>query len=179
MTNSIFESLQIFFFFSLCENVSRWNSSTDSFKSKNVKVRLIHVRSYFICWGVSFQRISIQKKRDHPFCDKWGGESSKSRIFRDNSEVEFCRKFKSLLWQKITQDFFTSGLVRVLVCFPFHRIHWDLMPVMFMRCFFVFLFVFFFKNITDTLACPSFTTFLFLRYVYVMWDSSLNRSTAT
>ena len=113
--------------------------------------------SYFMCWGVSFQRISIQKKRDHPFCYKWGGESSKSRIFRDNSEVEFCRKFKSLLWQKITQDFFTSGLVRVLVCFPFHRIHWDLMPVMFMRCFFFF---FFFKNITDTLAYPSFTTFV-------------------
>ena len=98
-----------------------------------------------MCWGVSFQRISIQKKRDHPFCDKWGGESSKFRIFRDNSEVEFCRKFKSLLWQKITQDFFTSGLVRVLVCFPFHRIHWDLMPVMFMRCFF-FVFVFFLRT---------------------------------
>ena len=100
---------------------------------------MIHVRSYFMCWGVSFQRISIQKKRDHPFCDKWGGESSKSRIFRDNSEVEFCRKFKSLLWQKITQDFFTSGLVRVLVCFPFHRIHWDWMLVIFMRCFSLFL----------------------------------------
>ena len=112
---------------------------------------MIHVRSYFMCWGVSFQRISIQKKRDHPFCDKWGGEISKSRIFRDNSEVEFCRKFKCLLWQKITQDFFTSGLVRVLVCFPFHRIHWDLMPVMFMRCFF-FCFWFFFLRTSLTLS---------------------------
>ena len=85
-----------------------------------------------------FQRISIKTEERSPILWRVRGESSKSRIVRNNSEVEFCRKFKSFpIAKNHSEDFFTSGLVRVLVCFPFYRIHWDWMLVMFMRCFFL------------------------------------------
>ena len=102
MTNYIFESLQILFFFcfSVRENVSKVKLEYRFPLNQRMSKIDWYTCVLILCAKESVSTDFNSKEERSSILWRVRGESSKSRIFRNNSELEFCRKFKSFLIAK-------------------------------------------------------------------------------
>ena len=102
MTNSIFKSLRILFFFcfSLSENVSKVKLEYRFPLNQRMSKLDWYTCVLILCAKESVSTDFNSKEERSSILWRVRGESSKSRIFRNNSELEFCRKFKSFLIAK-------------------------------------------------------------------------------
>ena len=102
MTNYIFESLQILFFFcfSLSGNVSKVKLEYRFTLNQRMSKIDWYTCVLILCAKESVSTDFNSKEERSSILWRVRGESSKSRIFRNNSELKFCRKFKSFLIAK-------------------------------------------------------------------------------